>query len=111
MLNMKFILISNNETVIEEEIRYIKKENDIVFKIEDTIYNLDVKNKIISKKDKESKMKMDFNNKTITITLLENNYTIDCPIKIIKDIFDDKRVEIEYTIEDGEVDNKIIIDY
>lgn len=111
MKKMKFILKSDKNIEIEEECSYYIKDDVIKFKIDSIIYEYDLNNKILVKKDKEQ-IKIDFNNKNIIITLQEYNKDFFLPIENVSIKETKKRLEITYEIEEeNKVCRQIIIEY
>lgn len=112
MDRISFKLISNNEISIDTEVNY-KIKNDIInFVIDKVIYTLDLSNKTLSKKDSDSLLLIDTNNKIIEITLLKEGMSFDLNIDNVTYINKEKEIEIKYTIKDEEsIKNEIYIKY
>lgn len=112
MDKISFKLISNNEISIDTEVNY-KIKNDIInFVIDKVIYTLDLLNKTLSKKDSDSLLLIDTNNKIIEITLLKEGMSFDLNIDNVTYINKEKEIEIKYTIKDEEsIKNEIYIKY
>lgn len=108
-LNFKF---TSNDTIInDEEVNYFIKDNKYNFMINDEIYILDENEIILTKKDKEKELVMDFINNVITINIKDTELSFKYPIKVLKKERDKYKIEIEYLIEEDNIKNQIIITY
>ena len=112
MLKLSFKLITNNRTVIDSESNYFIKDNVINFKIEEDTYSFNLENYIMTKKNKESNIIINPNEKLIQITLLSHNMTFDMEIIDSKVKKEQNTIEFTYTFEsDEKTTNCIIINY
>lgn len=109
---LKFILITDEEEVINIEANYYIKDETLKFKDQDTLYEFSIKDKIFTKIDKESKIIIDFNKDKITIILLENNYAFDMEIDDIEVKIDENNIYLKYSFMGTEkTTNCILIKY
>lgn len=112
MKTLKFKLISNDKEQINTETNYYIKDNKMNFKIQDDLFEYDLNNKYLLKRNKETSIKINFIDKVIEITLLTHNYTVDMEIVDLIIKKEDKNIKIEYSFDDGEKNtNCIFITY
>lgn len=112
MNTLKFKLISNGVEQINEETNYYIKDNKMNFKIKDDLFEYDLDNKYLIKKNKETSIKINLIDKLLEITLLSHNYTVNMEIIDLDTIIYEKNIKIEYTFDDGEKNtNCIFITY
>lgn len=111
MQTLTFSLKSNNEEIINEKVNYILKSNILNFKIDNTLYKLNLEENILTKTDSEKIIKIDFNKEITYIELLNPHYTFEIPIT--KNKYETKdNILIEYTFEsDEQITNCINIIY
>ena len=112
MKQLKFVLKTNNDIVIDKEVNYILKENILKFTIDETLYEYDIDSKIMKKKDKESLIEIDFNKSLIIITVLDINYSVDMEINDVIVQNKDNEINLKYTfMNDEKTTNCILIKY
>lgn len=112
MLQLSMRLITNGRETINKTSNYFIKDNKMNFKIDDDTYSYDLENDILIKKNKETSIEINPNEKLIMITLLEQNYTFDMPIIESNLKKQDKLIELTYTFDSEEkTTNCIIINY
>lgn len=112
MKTLKFKLISNDKEQINTETNYYIKDNKMNFKIQEDLFEYDLDNKYLLKRNKETSIKINFIDKVIEITLLTHNYTVDMEIVDLIIKKEDKNIKIEYSFDDGEKNtNCIFITY
>lgn len=112
MLSLDFKLISNGSEKINTTINYFQKNNILNFKINEDLYQYNINEYILIKKDSEKEITMNFNKKVIIIHLFSNNIKIDYPMDKCAYKIHKNHVELTYTLnQDVEINNKIVIDY
>lgn len=112
MNTLKFKLISNNNEEINEVTNYYIKDNKMIFKIKEDLFEYDVNNEYLIKKNKEISIKINLKDKLLEITLLSHNYTVDMEIIDLIIEKEENKVKIEYSFDDGEKNtNCIFITY
>ena len=112
MNTLKFKLISNNKEEINEVTNYFIKENKLMFKIKDDLFEYELDNKYLIKKNNETIIKINLIDKVLEITLLSHNYTVDMDIIDLIIEKDKNNIKIEYTFDDGDKNtNCIFITY
>lgn len=112
MNTLKFKLISNNKEEINEVTNYYIKDNKMIFKIKEDLFEYDINNEYLIKKNKETSIKINLKDKLLEITLLSHNYTVDMEIIDLIIEKEENKVKIEYTFDDGEKNtNCIFITY
>lgn len=112
MEKLKFKLISNNKEIINTDVAYYKKDNTIIFKIDNDLYKLDTKNIILTKIDKEKELVIKFKEKVIIIYAKYENITLDYPMleSIVKT--SEKSINLSYTLEEDKLlSNTIVIEF
>lgn len=107
MEKLKFTLKSEDETIINREESYYIKDNVIKFKIDSIIFEYDIDNDKLTKKD-ENILIMDFKNNNFIITLKENNLSFDIPISEVIIKKSKNNINIRYMIEENKMVNKCI---
>ena len=112
MNTLKFKLISNNNEEINEVTNYYIKDNKMIFKIKEDLFEYEINNEYLIKKNKETSIKINLKDKLLEITLLSHNYTVDMEIIDLIIEKEENKVKIEYTFDDGEKNtNCIFITY
>lgn len=112
MNTLKFKLISNNNEEINEVTNYYIKDNKMIFKIKEDLFEYDINNEYLIKKNKETSIKINLKDKLLEITLLSHNYTVDMEIIDLIIEKEENKVKIEYSFDDGEKNtNCIFITY
>lgn len=112
MKSLKFKLISNKETLIDEETTYYIKDNKMNFKIKKELYNYNLENNILIKTNESSKITMDFENYNIIIEIPNNNLMFNMEILEYTIHIDNNKISIEYKyMSDEIISNNIFIEY
>lgn len=112
MEKLHFKMLSNNKEIINENISYYKKDNIINFKINDDLYNLDLENIILTKKDKEKELVINFKDRDILITVLTDDIKVRYPIASSSIKKTEKGFKLDYLLDEGEkLNNCIIIEF
>lgn len=112
MKSLKFKLISEKEIIINEETSYFIKEDILNFKIKEELYNYNLSNNILIKKNKESTITFDFENYNIIIEIPENNLMFNMEITEYNIVRNKNSIEIKYKyMGDKITTNCIIIEY
>lgn len=112
MQTLKFKLISNKETLINESTSYYIKDNIINFKINDELYSYNLENNILIKTNKEYKITNDFENYNIIIEIPESNSMFNMEILDYTIHIDNNKILIKYKyLGDEEIENSIFIEY
>ena len=112
MNKLHFIMESNKKEIINEYPAYYTKDEKIIFKINDEIYQYDKKNIILSEKDSEKELVIKFKEKLIIIAVNINNIKIDYPIAKVNVQTDEKKVLLSYELDDIEpLNNRITIEF
>lgn len=112
MQTLNFQLITNDSKKINSKVNYFQKNSILNFKIEDDIYQFNIEECLLVKKDQEKEITMDFKKKVIIIHLFSNNIKIDYPMDKCTYQIHKNHVELIYTLnQDIVINNKILIDY
>ncbi len=110
MVNIKFLLEKNKDTIIYEEILGIYQNNKLMFNLNNDKYTI-TKEKFI-KETKDNKIVFDFLKREAMIVLKENNMNLYVSIEIKKFVFENSYIEIIYRIEtEDDTYNCIKIEY
>lgn len=111
MLSLKYKFISNNKDIINGNFNYFTKDNKIKFMANKENYEYDSTNNILTKKDSDKILAMNFKEKVIKITLIANNITIDYPINVTVFNTTSNSLEVEYILSEENITNYILIEY
>lgn len=110
MVNIKFLLEKNKDTIIYKEILGIYQNNKLMFNLNNDKYTITKENFI--KETKDNKVVFDFLNHEAMILLKENNMKLYVNIEIKKFVFENSYIEIIYRIEtEDDTYNCIKIEY
>ena len=112
MNTLKFKLVSNKKEEINEVTNYYIKDNKMIFKIKEDLFEYDINNEYLIKKNKETSININLKDKLLEIKLLSHNYTVDMEIIDLIIEKEENKVKIEYSFDDGEKNtNCIFITY
>lgn len=112
MNKLHFKLLSNKQTIIDENISYYLKDDNINFKIDQTLYKYNLTDDILYKSDKDIDMTIDVNNNIIYIHLIANDLTFNMPIEQTKITKKLGEIVLKYTLNNEEItQNEITIQY
>lgn len=112
MLTLDFKLISNESEKINTTVDYFQKNNILNFKINNDLYQYDINEYILIKKDQEKEITINFKKEVIIINIKSNNIKIDYPMDKSTYKISKNHVELTYMLkQDIEITNKIFIDY
>lgn len=110
MLNFK--LITNKKEEINETIKYFINNDNINFKIGNTLYKYDLINDILIKNDDNLSLTIDPNNNIIYIKLMENGLEFSMSMESSKITKKAGEITIKYTyIGDELTENEIYLKY
>ena len=111
MKKLKFILQSDGIDNINRIVNYYIKDFIIKFKIDNDLYEYNLKNDTLKKRS-ESVLVMDFITPIFIVSIRENNLSFDIPIYNVLIKKENEKIEISYDIEEDKMTNKrIIIEY
>ena len=101
---IKIFLYKNNELVLEKE--GLLQDNNYIF--DNIIYSfIDL---TLIREDDNFKYVIDFANENATVTIKENNYSLNIKVKVVDIIKEESYHEIKYNIESEElIENKLVI--
>lgn len=112
MLKLHFKLTSNKEIMIDEEVSYYLKDDNLNFKIDKTLYKYNLTDDILYKNDGDTDMTIDLNNNIIYLTLIANNLSFNMPIEETKVSKKIGEIRLKYTLKSEEITkNEITIIY
>lgn len=95
--------LESNDSNINGYFNSLNGEGIIKFKVNDTIYYLDINNNTLKHENNEVITLIDVNNSIIKMQLLECNYSLDIPITILEQINKDDLFKIKYKIEEDPI--------
>lgn len=112
MNKLNFKLITNKEVQIDENVNFFLNNDNINFKIGNTLYRYDINDDILIKTDETLSLTIDPNNNIIYIKLIENNLEFNMSMESSKITKKDGEVIIKYTYFGDELtENEIYINY
>lgn len=112
MKQLLFQLTTNDKKVIDRKVNYYKSGDIYNFKIDEDLYQFDSQNIILTKKDQEKEININFLEKLIIITILENNIKIDYPLEECYYDTTKNSYKLFYVLDsDNPLKNSIVIDF
>lgn len=112
MERLNFKMVSNNKEIINDNVAYYKKDNNINFKINEEIYIYDKKAKILTKKDKEKELVIKFKEKVIIITAKKEGIKFSYPMSKSSIKETSKLIILSYILDEEEpLHNSIFIEF
>lgn len=107
-----FKLISNKKEEINEKVSYYINNDNINFKIGNTLYKYNLIDDVLIKSDSEISLTIDPNNYIIYVKLMENGLEFNMPIDEVKIVKNNKEITIKYTLLSDEIiENEIYLKY
>ena len=103
MNKLKMKLISNGEIKLEGESNYQVVNNKMIFRVEEANYIIDLDKKTFEKRDIDTHILIDINNKIMTLKLVNHPGSIDLELteSIYEEGNDDIKISYSYFLEEN----------
>ena len=97
MNKLKMKLISNGEIKLEGESNYQVVNNKMIFRVEEANYFIDLDKKIFEKRDIDTNILIDINEKTMILKLVNHPGSIDLELTESSFVNDNNEIKINYS--------------
>lgn len=94
-----YFILKSKETNIEEYVNSFIDNDNIIFKSKNSTYTFNQKANTLERKNDDVISKININKKIIEINLINNNYSLNIPITILKIESNEKIFKVEYEID------------
>lgn len=108
---MNIILKKGEEVVLEKKnIPYEKKENSIVFPLEDMVHTLNLETKEFIRENEEYAFFLDIENKNCEITLKKEKYYLQVQVEYANLLENKNEINLTYFIETDDSATELILE-